>query len=243
MVWFKVDDNFAFHRKAVAAGNAAVGLWARAGSWCAHQLNDGYVPDYMISSLGNRAQAKRLVLVGLWERVDGGYRFWQWNDPGRQPTREEVEEDRAAARERMRKIRGKRSSPEQPPERTENEQGNRGGTSPPVRQPVPSRPEVLRGSVGKSSPRRNARATSDDDESKIERTIADVIRECTGYNIPADHATQVRHDLLDGRPVDKPVAYVAKSIRERPHDFVPASMRDPASRSVSEAIRAARGES
>ena len=33
MPWFNVDDGFAFHRKAVRAGNAAIGLWTRAGSW------------------------------------------------------------------------------------------------------------------------------------------------------------------------------------------------------------------
>lgn len=33
MSWFKVDDHLAFHRKTLAAGNEAMGLWVRAGSW------------------------------------------------------------------------------------------------------------------------------------------------------------------------------------------------------------------
>jgi hypothetical protein len=101
--WFKVDDNLAFHAKTVAAGNAAMGMWVRAGSWSAQQLNDGLIPDHLIPALGNISQARKLVDAGLWERVPGGYRFWQWEQ--RNPTREQVEDDRAAAAERMRKAR------------------------------------------------------------------------------------------------------------------------------------------
>jgi hypothetical protein len=102
MTWFKVDDTFAFHEKCVAAGNPAVGLWVRAGSWCAAQLNDGFVPDHMIGTLGTKGQAARLVAVNLWRREDGGYRFHQWNEDGRQPTREEVESKRQEWREKKR---------------------------------------------------------------------------------------------------------------------------------------------
>ena len=108
MTWFKVDDGLAFHPKAVAAGNAAMGMWVRAGAWSAQQLTDGFVPDHMIGALGKTAQAKALVTAGLWQREDGGYRFWQWQQ--RNPTRRDVEADREDAKERMRKAReGKRS--------------------------------------------------------------------------------------------------------------------------------------
>ena len=105
MPWFKVDDGLAFHAKTVAAGNAAMGLWVRAGSWSAHYLTEGFVPDHIVTSLGTRKEAERLVTVRLWTREDDGYRFWQWSDDGRQPTREQVESDRSAARERQRKAR------------------------------------------------------------------------------------------------------------------------------------------
>jgi len=102
MPWFKVDDGFAFHPKAVAAGNAACGLWARAGSWCAQQLTDGHVPKHMLAALGGKPKdAAALVAVGLWEATGTGWKFHQWNEPGRQPTREEVEADRAAAAARV----------------------------------------------------------------------------------------------------------------------------------------------
>ena len=106
MPWFKVDDNLAFHHKVVAAGNPAMGLWCRAGSLCAQQLTDGFIPDHMISALGTRTQAERLVACGLWEHAEGGYKFHGWGE--RQPSRDSVEADRAAAADRMRAYRARR---------------------------------------------------------------------------------------------------------------------------------------
>jgi hypothetical protein len=90
MPWFNVDDGFAFHRKTVRAGNAALGLWVRAGSWCAQQLTDGHVPAEMVEVLGTQAQANRLVSAGLWFQVEDGYQFHEWTDSGRNPSRSEV---------------------------------------------------------------------------------------------------------------------------------------------------------
>lgn len=106
MPWFRVDDNLAFHHKVVAAGNPAIGLWARAGALCAQQLTDGFVPDHMIPALGTVAQARKLVQVGLWTRMEGGYAFHEWEE--RQPRKADVEAERAAAKERMRLAREKK---------------------------------------------------------------------------------------------------------------------------------------
>lgn len=88
MPWFRVDDNLAFHAKTVAAGNAAMGLWVRAGAWAMHQLTDGHIPTNVARALGNAAQAKALVTAGLWREVDGGYEFHEWGD--RQPSKVDV---------------------------------------------------------------------------------------------------------------------------------------------------------
>lgn len=80
MPWFRVDGGFAFHRKVVLAGNAAVGLWTRAGSWSAEEGTGGWIPDEMVLALGTKAQAHRLVDASLWRRVDGGYEFHDWDD-------------------------------------------------------------------------------------------------------------------------------------------------------------------
>jgi hypothetical protein len=103
VAWFKVDDNFAFHPKATLAGNPALGLWVRAGSYAAHQLTDGFVPGDVARSLGTKAQAERLITAGLWLPSGSGYEFHQWSE--RQPTRKEVEERRKAGAERLRRWR------------------------------------------------------------------------------------------------------------------------------------------
>ncbi|MFD4444861.1 hypothetical protein ACFWPK_34310 [Nocardia sp. NPDC058519] len=108
MPWFRVDDDAAFHSKIVAAGNAAVGLWTRAGSYSSRELTDGFIPNHMIASMGTPAQAKKLVQVRLWDKVDGGYQFHQWEE--RQPfTKADVERKRDEARERMRNVRANKS--------------------------------------------------------------------------------------------------------------------------------------
>lgn len=100
MTWFKVDDNFALHPKALLAGNAALGGWTRAGAWCAQQLTDGQIPAGILPSLGIRTRdAEALVKAGLWERTEAGYRFHAWEEY--QPTRSEIEADRAATRKRQ----------------------------------------------------------------------------------------------------------------------------------------------
>lgn len=84
MPWFRVDDNLAFHTKALTAGNAAMGLWVRAGSWSMQQLTDGRVPFTVARQLGSKAEASRLVAAGMWT-VDGdAYTFHEWE--GRQPS-------------------------------------------------------------------------------------------------------------------------------------------------------------
>lgn len=84
MPWFRVDDNLAFHAKALAAGNAAMGLWVRAGSWSMQQLTDGYIPAQVARQLGKKIEAERLVVAGLWTEGGDGYHFHEW--VGRQPS-------------------------------------------------------------------------------------------------------------------------------------------------------------
>lgn len=149
MPWFKVDDNLGFHHKVIAAGNPAMGLWVRAGSICAQQLTDGFVPDHMIAALGTKAQAERLVTVGLWDHADGGYSFHGWGE--RQPSKVDVEAERAAAKERMRAARARKrmatqqASPQVDGVRSADVRANTERTSPEVREtfgnPDPTHPD------------------------------------------------------------------------------------------------------
>ena len=94
MGWFKVDDQLAFHQKAVIAGNAAMGLWVRAGSWSCAQLTDGFIAKAMANAMANECDADALVLAGLWDEVEGGYQFHDWAEF--QPSAEDEREKRKA---------------------------------------------------------------------------------------------------------------------------------------------------
>lgn len=128
MVWFKVDDGAAFHHKVIAAGNSAMGLWVRAGSWSAQQLTDGYVPEHMVTVLGTVVQARRLVRAGLWTEAEGGYWFHDWTENDRNPTRDETLLRRK--RDSERQSRRRKNNPPNPEDSQDTDD------SPPVTPPV-----------------------------------------------------------------------------------------------------------
>jgi hypothetical protein len=63
-VWFKVDDQLAFHRKTLKAGNSAMGLWVRAGSWLSGQKRTdapGVITVTELRTMGTAAEIRRLL--------------------------------------------------------------------------------------------------------------------------------------------------------------------------------------
>lgn len=107
MVWAKLDDGFPDHPKVLAAGPLAAWLYVCGLAYAARLLTDGFIPTVQVGRLaalqGAEDLAGRLVSVGLWERVDGGYRvhdYLDWNTPA-----SHIKRDRAAAAERMRRLR------------------------------------------------------------------------------------------------------------------------------------------
>jgi hypothetical protein len=100
VTWFKVDDGLAFHPKAINAGLSALGLWVRAGAWCAANLTDGALPRHMIGTLGAQLRdAKRLVSAGLWCETEDGYQFHEWDRW--QPTKAQVTAKREKDKKRQ----------------------------------------------------------------------------------------------------------------------------------------------
>ena len=98
MSWFKVDDGFHNHPKAMAAGNAACGLWSRCGSYCSQQPStEGVVPDAIAKAYGTKAEIARLVAVGMWEPVEGGYRMHDYHEYN--PTAEQAKAKKASRSE------------------------------------------------------------------------------------------------------------------------------------------------
>lgn len=161
MSWFKIDD--AFHsskpvkkipRKYRAA---AVGFWTIAGSWCAQEEEDGFVPEWMLEDLcGTKALADQLVRAGLWTVVNAdvlpsssapptavlpassgsgepGWQFKNWEKYN--PTRAELEEKREKERIRKANYRmSQRDTNGTPPGQTE---GHQRASDP----PDPTRPD------------------------------------------------------------------------------------------------------
>lgn len=110
MPWIRLDDQIAHHPKFVAAGPTASWLWICGQSYCARYLTDGLIPASALPTLGvgnaPTKHADALVAVGLWERVDGGYRVHDYHEY--QPSKTEVERRRVNRRASGR-LGGKRS--------------------------------------------------------------------------------------------------------------------------------------
>lgn len=114
-MWFKADDGFHSSRKLLSVPKrhrfAAAGLWVVAGTWCGQNLTDGRVPTYMIEEWGPPPSAvKALLDAGLWDPGDDGYQFRNWAEY--QPSKAEVEKDRARNRERQKQWRERHKSGE-----------------------------------------------------------------------------------------------------------------------------------
>lgn len=166
MTWFKVDDSLhsspKFHCIPKRQRFAAIGLWTIAGSWSANQLTDGRIPDHMIELWSPPpAAVTALVESGLWDRESGAYVFRNWHEY--QPSRRDVEDERAASRERMREIRARRKQ-KKPQKDAENEDVFAGTTpngSESVRnpRPDPTRPVVTNVTTEGATPSPRPRAT------------------------------------------------------------------------------------
>lgn len=100
MPHFRVDDALDGHPKTQRAGDEALGMWVRAGSWCMRYLTDGFVPDWWVKQQPKgAAKARKLVEVGLWHsgavrEGEKGYQFHEFTGPGRQDSREKIEAER-----------------------------------------------------------------------------------------------------------------------------------------------------
>lgn len=144
MPWFKSDDSFWRHPKVRRLGKdrlSAVGLWELSGTWCSDNIAtnvlDGFVPDEQVEVWDPKHRcAKRLVEVGLWERVEAegehGYVFHDWADYN--PTKASVEAEREEWRKKKAAQRGRKVSPG---DTTKDTSGTRGGSPTEFPDPVP----------------------------------------------------------------------------------------------------------
>lgn len=104
MPWGRMDDKFHRNRKVrelrrVKGGREALGTWVYWWSWCLDDPDlSGFVPSDELPPADAKV-APLLVEVGLWDEVDGGYRFHDFAEYN--PTRTQIEAKKKADRERV----------------------------------------------------------------------------------------------------------------------------------------------
>jgi hypothetical protein len=203
MPHFRVDDNLDGHPKTERAGDDALGLWVRAGSWCMRYLTDGFVPEWWVKKQPNGAKkARKLVAAGFW--IDGaerdgekGYQFHEFVGPGRQDSREKIEADRELARKRKQKSRRESQRDTHRDDHRESHRESR--RSPGYTQPNPTQQEIS-GYVPESATESNAR------DSIAATPAADLVRATIPSEINSATQTALRHAastlLHEGAPRD-----------------------------------------
>jgi hypothetical protein len=103
MPWFRLDDNFYDHPKVVAAGNAAIGLWVRCGTYSANKLLDGKIPAKNVREMGRPREIEALLDAAMWIQNGTGFLIPDYLEYN--PSKDQVEAERASARERQAKRR------------------------------------------------------------------------------------------------------------------------------------------
>lgn len=217
MPWFKVDDGFHCHPKVLRAGNEAVGLYVRCGSYAAQQLTDGFIPEHIALLYGGETLAETLVRAGLWRRTRGGWRMPDYLDYN--PSKKQVQAEREKTRERVRKHRESAG-------KSKDRNGVTNAVTNAVSNTTPSRPVPSPKGTGtdtgsQSSFRRNARAWAEDDDS-IDLGIVELLAELTDRQISILDAAKIRQTILAGRSVKSRGRYVARAIEDNPSKFLPA---------------------
>lgn len=94
MPWTKIDDQYFFNPKVLAAGRDARDVHLASMVYSSGQLTDGFIPTNAVPLVGAMAMvanvqecAAKLVDVGLWECVEGGYLvhdYLKYNPPSEQ---------------------------------------------------------------------------------------------------------------------------------------------------------------
>jgi hypothetical protein len=86
MAWVRLDDGFYDHPKARAVGKDGRELFTAGLCRVAETLSDGFIPEFELPLIAAKAEVKpkptaaKLVSVGLWEKVTGGWRVHDYHD-------------------------------------------------------------------------------------------------------------------------------------------------------------------
>jgi hypothetical protein len=195
VTWFKMDDAFHSHPKARRAGLQAIGLWSVSGSYCANYLTNGFVDVPFVKTWPSGIKlATKLVEAGLWLPTErDGQPGWQFHDWDKyQPTKEQVEIEREAARNRKAKSRESRRVSQPESHRDTPEVSRRDSRVIPgvrARNPDPTRPDQeISGHPESESPDSTEREPRSAPVTPIANRL---VREI----IPAEHPDAVKTEL------------------------------------------------
>jgi hypothetical protein len=164
MPWVRIDEEFPHHPKVAPVGPLGIALQVASLCYSNRYLTDGYIPYGAVRTLldfnglgeniGDNGDtwvelnpmviARRLVRVGMWEEVDGGFLIHDYHHY--QPSRAQVEAERKKTKERVAKYRenkrkggnkGRSPSGNAGGNAVTNSPGNGSETVAPVPVPVP----------------------------------------------------------------------------------------------------------
>jgi hypothetical protein len=116
-MWFKVDDKLHSHPKTLAAGNEAMGVWLRLGSWCSEHLTDGAISQAIALAFDpSLLVIQRLIDTGWLVQTEAGdyhlHDYLDWNPS--KADKEKLSKTRALAgrkggRQKLKQLPSKRS--------------------------------------------------------------------------------------------------------------------------------------
>jgi hypothetical protein len=203
--WFRLDDSFHSHHKVIQAGNEAVGLYVRCGTYASQHLTDGYIPEHVALLYGSAELAETLVRAKLWRRVRGGWQMPDYLEYN--PSKSEVvdkSQKRAEAGRKGGVASGKaRSKPEA------NASADASGLVEAKR--TPSRSPGVVVDVSTQSNGSNRRASP-----AVIDAIIKELHDQTGTLIDDDWAQRIAAELVTPG-VANPAAYVRQCIRNEPN--------------------------
>lgn len=113
-IWGKVYGSLHSSVKWQRATKGARACWTSAFSWSIAQGTDGYIPSDVLRVLdATKAEAHKLVEVGLWEEIEGGWTFHDWL--GHNLSDQHIQEEREKTRQRVQKHRTRERNSVTPP--------------------------------------------------------------------------------------------------------------------------------
>ena len=248
MEWVKLDSTFYLDAAVIRAGEAAEVLFVRAMAYCGDQENDGIVPREILPRLAPtraRARAAALVAEGLWEVVPEGWRFVSWRR--HQRTKEQMEAERVAARERQAEWRARNAvtnavtSPEVTQQRRE-EKRRTAAAAAGAAAALPEAVEILKGKLDARKLKVRWDKATPDDLAEIEalwRLHGDgpLIQSVISQYRPDEPARFVSAWLAGWRQIPEPGSLRAVT-RCTTHDWITLNVAGACTACASEAIEA-----